>query len=168
MKQKYSLMIADVQIGVVADADPAQVERIVGILDRKMREINLKSRLCSKHEAALLCALEFCADKLAMQDETAELRERCEKFTSVLDSFKAQVAEMTEKIESLQKENEVLRSLISAKPAEEVVEEIPTPTELFAKIAEDAGNVKVEEPEEKSNSRSRVGSMFDLLSFNDF
>lgn len=162
-------MIADIQIGVVADAEPAQVERIVGILDRKMREINLKSRLCSKHEAALLCALEFCADKMAMQDENNELHERCEKFTSVLDSFKAQVAEMSATIESLQKENEVLRSLISTKPAEEeVVEEAPTPTELFAEIAEDASTVKADEPETKSNSRSRVGSMFDLLSFNDF
>ena len=167
MKQKYSLMIADIQIGVVTDAEPAQVERLVGILDRKMREISLRSRLCSKHEAALLCALDFCADKLALQDENAELSERCEKFTSVLESFKAQTAEMTQQLEDLKKENEVLRSLISGKTEEPVV--APTPTQLFAEIAEDATNtVKAEVTEEDAPSRSRVGSMFDLLSFNDF
>ncbi|MBE6694756.1 MAG: cell division protein ZapA [Ruminococcaceae bacterium] len=172
MKQKYSLMIADIQIGVVTDADPAYVERLVGILDRKMREINLKSRLCSKHEAALLCALEFCADKLAMTDENEELAERCEKYGAVLESFKAQTADLTSRLEELKKENEVLRSLISGAPAQEAVaENVPSPTQLFAEIAEDATNKVVApapEEEDPSTSRSRVGSMFDLLSFNDF
>ena len=73
MKQKYSLMIADIQLSVVTDAPHEEVEKIVGILDRRMREINLKSRRCSKNEAALLCALDFCAERLSLQEKNAEL-----------------------------------------------------------------------------------------------
>ena len=39
MKQKYVLNIADLQINVVTSAPAEDVEKISGMLDRKMREI---------------------------------------------------------------------------------------------------------------------------------
>lgn len=178
MKQKYSLMVADMQLSVVADANPADVEKIVGILDRKMREISLKSRSCSKNEAALLCALDFCAERLAMQDQLAELESRNEKYAAVLDAFKEQVSELQADLAKLKAENEALRAGKTV-----------TPTEFLAQVADaqvgdtPAGNEQisleetapeimaevptVEEVKPKTKSRSRVGSMFDLLSFND-
>ena len=184
MKQKYSLMIADMQLSVITDAEPEQVEKIVGILDRKMREINLKSRRCSKNEAALLCALDFCADKMTLQEENAELSERCEKYATVLDAFKEQVADLREQLDNMKNENEVLRSVISRgegfgmqeKKEEEVIP--PSPSELLAQIADASGIIGASdmpeaEPEAPAEAqtegegRSRVGSMFDLISFND-
>ncbi len=184
MKQKYSLMVADMQISVVADADPAQVEKIVGILDRRMREINLQSPSCSKNEAAILCALDFCAERLAMQDQVSELENRNDKYAAVLAAFKEQVAELQTGIGKLKAENEMLRRAIEAAP------EAPkpvTPSEFLAQVAdaqtgaadqisivETAPEVVAEVPvteaaeeKPKAKSRSRVGSMFDLLSFND-
>lgn len=186
MKQKYSLVVADMQISVVADAEPAQVEKIVGILDRRMREINLKSHSCSKNEAAILCALDFCAERLAMQDQVAELENRGEKYAAVLAAFKEQVADLQKDIAALKAENESLRRALadSTRPV--------TPTEFLAQVADaqtgDGGQVSIadtapevvaevpvtaptaETPAEekpKAKSRSRVGSMFDLLSFHD-
>lgn len=184
MKQKYSLVVADMQISVVADAEPAQVEKIVGILDRRMREINLKSHSCSKNEAAILCALDFCAERLAMQDQVAELENRNEKYAAVLDAFKEQVAGLQDDIATLKAENEALRRSLAdaSKPV--------TPTEFLAQvadaqsgsseqvsIADTAPEVVAEVPvapaiesaeeKPKAKSRSRVGSMFDLLSFHD-
>ena len=58
MKQKYTITIAAVQMNIITDEAPEAVETVVGILDRKMREISLKSgNRCPKNEAALLCAL---------------------------------------------------------------------------------------------------------------
>ena len=57
MKQKYTITVADMDLNIISDASPDEVENIVGILDRKMRDINLKSPRCTKNEAALLCAL---------------------------------------------------------------------------------------------------------------
>ena len=178
MKQKYSLVVADMQLSVVADANPAEVEKIVGILDRKMREITLKSRSCSKNEAALLCALDFCAERLTLQDQITELENRNEKYAAVLDAFKEQVAELQADVAKLKIENEALRANKTVTPTEFLAQVADAQTEtpvasdqisldeiapdVVAEITEPAPEVKP-----KAKSRSRVGSMFDLLSFND-
>ena len=86
MKQKYTLSIADVELNVTVDESPETVEYIVGVIDRKMREILLKSKYCPKTTAALLCALDLCADKVkakeeieSLRDELASLEERIKK-----------------------------------------------------------------------------------------
>ena len=67
MKQKYTITIADIEMNVITEEPPEFVDELVGIIDRKIREINTASRRCSKNEAALLCALDYCSDKMKMQ-----------------------------------------------------------------------------------------------------
>ncbi len=169
MKQKFTLNIADLQLSVITDATVEEVERISGILDRKMREIYLKSR-CPKTEAALLCAMEFVADRLTLQEQNEELDSRCEKYAIVLDSLKERNAEKDEELEHLRRENEVLRSLLTRNAEEPIAPDPISPSEFLATVA-DAQNepapTKEDEPVEVPKSRSRVGSMFDLLSFSE-
>ncbi len=194
MKQKYTLHIADLQLSVVTDASPDEVDRISGILDRKMREIYLKSR-CPKTEAALLCALDAVADRLGQQAELGELEERCEKYAIVLESIKARNEEQADELERLRRENELLRSLIANGGTTEeegpiAPDPIP-PTDFFTEVAdaqkgsaeeavtesvapaevgktEEAPATAEETPAaEPPRRRSRVGSMFDLLSFDE-
>ncbi len=66
MKQRYTITIAGTEMNVITDEAPEFVDEIVGILDRKMREINSSSRRCSKTEAAFLCALDYCSDKVRL------------------------------------------------------------------------------------------------------
>lgn len=171
-KKRYSLVIADMEVNVITDARPDEVDMIVGILDRKMREINLKSRCCSKNEAALLCALEFCAERLAMADQLTELESRNEKYATVLAAFKEKLAALESAEADLRRENELLRSLLASGGGAERVPEEPqppvTPTEFLAEVADAQTEKAPEQPTEpKQKSRSRVGSMFDLLSFNE-
>lgn len=188
MQQKYTLHIADLQLSVRSDASPEEVEQISGILDRKMREIYLKSH-CPKTEAALLCAMEFVADRRMLQEHTEELEERCEKYDLVLESFKERCSDQAEELDRLRGENAVLRSLLTREqeaeePEEEHVALDPiSPTAFLASVAEaqtepvvgEAAPVSapieqstpVEAVEEAPKRRSRVGSMFDLLSFNE-
>lgn len=191
MKQKYSLNIADIQLDVVADAAPAEVEKIAGMLDRKMREIYLHSRSCTKNEAALLCALEFCADRLAGQERLAELEELSEKYSEVLKVIREKNAELGEEVEKLRSENTLLRSLLTDKgehPTEAVV--LPTETvteaepaakpvsakEFLRQVADaqygEQPAVPAEENKGKDENpapagRRKAGSMFDLLSFDE-
>ena len=178
MKQKYTLLIADMEINVVTDQPQESVEYIVGILDRKIREIILKSKRCSKNEAALLCALDFCAEKI-------QIKERTEELENLLSDTRDDMAQMEEKIEMLKKnlqsvekenarleaENDRLRAIMETKtgvpasspaasPAPVVVP--VTPEEVPAAPATE----KVEETK-KSKVKNRVGSMFDLLTFSD-
>ncbi len=182
MKQKFTLQIADLQLSIITDASVEDVERISGLLDRKMREIYLKSR-CPKTEAALLCAMEFVADRFSLQEQNAELEDRCEKYALVLENLKERTTDQAAEIERLRNENDVLRSLLTRAadaPAEEpeapIAPDPISPTEFLASVA-DAQNEPVDDPapapvvEEPApapqKSRSRVGSMFDLLSFGE-
>ena len=197
MKEKFTLHIADLQLSVVTDATAEEVERISGILDRKMREIYLKSR-CPKTEAALLCALEFAAERMTQQTEIAALTDRCAQYDLTVEELEARLTAEAEEAERLRQENEILRSLVGG---EKTAPNPISPTAFLAEVAEaqntpapqtapapaaererdgealtiddmfaeaEAEEARAEAAaEEAPRSRSRVGSMFDLLSFGE-
>ena len=220
MKQKYTLVISDVELNVVTEASKEAVEKIVGILDRKMRDINLKSYRCTKNQAALLCALEYCSEKLELQDRNAELEEIAEQDAATIAEQENKIAELQAEIEKLQGENEIMHNILERaaastkrmmgnhEPAAEVTEapeaaeepeapqapevtealeepeapeqltvdfdeaEQPTVNTKAAQVLEEIADSQTDAPRvkakaKKAKSRSRVGSMFDLLTFND-
>ena len=76
MKQKLTITIADVQMNIVTEESPEAVENLRSIVDRRIREIYLQSgNRCPKTEAALLCALDYCAERSKMQEEVTRLEE---------------------------------------------------------------------------------------------
>ena len=236
MKKKYTLVISDVEMNVVTDAPWESVEKIVGILDRKMRDIHLKSYRCTKNQAALLCALEYCSEKLELQARNDELEEIAEQDAATIAEKEQRIAELEEELAKLHGENEIMHNILeraaastkrmmghqepAAQPAEEPVAEAPAAQEkpvaeqpaveeepvveapaqepeqltvdfaraeqpapeaepvaevntkaaqVLEEIADsqtDVPRVKAKVKKPKSN-RSRVGSMFDLLTFND-
>ncbi len=176
MKEKYTISIADVQLNVIADGNKEQIERIVGIIDRRMREILLKSHQCPKTQAALLCALDLCADKLEAKEEIEVLKEaltnESEQLKRAQESYD-RVQSLNLKLENdkaeLEAENARLRSII-----EEAIKNNTIPAAAAEQVEQltiaDVEETAQEQPEEqikKDNSRSRVGSMFDLLTFSD-
>ena len=73
MKQKYTITVAGVQMNVIAEESAETVEALVGMVDRKMKEIGNR---CPKAEAALLCALDYCSDKIKVQRKAKALESR--------------------------------------------------------------------------------------------
>ena len=55
MKQKYTITIAGTEMNVVTEESAEFVDEIVGVIDRKIREINTTCRRCSRNEAARFC-----------------------------------------------------------------------------------------------------------------
>lgn len=162
MKQKYTITVADMEVNVLSEAPAEEVEKIVGVLDRRIRSILLKSQSCSKTEATILCALDFCADKLQMKEAIEVLMSDLEDERSKIAVLEEKVALLENNLEKterecarLESENKKL-SGVEDKPDEQSTETQPTeaqPTES--------------ETEKKARSRSRVGGMFDLLTFTD-
>lgn len=173
MKQKYTITIADMDLNVISEAPSEEVEKVVGILDRRVRSILLKSQNCSKTEAIMLCALDLCSDKLKLKEAVeslmSELDDEKEKNSVLADKLTLleKNIEKTEKeCARLQAENkrlmfngEVFRSSEPAAKAESVASEQTAPTEAPAE--NNGGNSGAR------SQRSRVGEMFDLLTFTD-
>jgi hypothetical protein len=117
------------------------------------------------------------ADRISMSEKTAELEDKCAKYGVVLDGLKDRNADLVSELERLRNENAVLRSLLtqSGKPADPVSPDPIPPTEFLSRVA-DAQNETAAEtvaesfeetPAEEPRRRSRVGSMFEQLSFGD-
>ncbi len=203
MKQKYAITVADMELSIISDASPDEVENIVGILDRRMREINLKSPRCTKNEAAILCALSYCSERIAMQEAFKKVEKDAFRFAGENEKLKKNLEQMQEEIDRLRADAAVMRSILDhaaanaaaaetekkeearrrfakTENAKETVAPMPMGDQLSAfdtlPIAETAEVAEGEKPAEergdarfgdKSKTKNRVGSMFDLLTFSD-
>ncbi len=214
MKQKYTITVADMELNIISDAAPDEVENLVGILDRRMRDINLKSPRCTKNEAAVLCALSYCSERIAMQEAFKKVEKDAFRFAGENEKLKKTIESLQEELDNLRKDASVMRSILDraaisvtpqddmadakakyvpkapVKPAETKKEapaaeqisafdppyeeptEAPVATVPPATAPADvAASASVEEEQTKaqkpSGNKSRVGTMFDLLTFSD-
>ena len=94
MKQRYKITIADIPMNVTSDESPEAVEALVGVIDRHIREIYHKSNRCSKTEAALLCALDYCSDKIKAQRKIKSLETKLAFTETALDELQAENEEL--------------------------------------------------------------------------
>ncbi len=194
MKQKYTITVADLELNIISDAAPDEVENIVGILDRRMREINLKSPRCTKNEAAMLCALSYCSERIAMQEAFKKVEKDAFRFAADNEKLKKQIESLETEVSNLRKDAEIMRSIMdhAAKAAQPVAKEKPvtkavSPAEQLsafdtapaveqpAASVPAAAPVATKEQKEEDTSKkaaqkankNRVGNMFDLLTFSD-
>lgn len=114
MKQKFTITIADIEMSILSEGSADEVEAVVAKVDRRIRDICRQSQRISKNEAALLCALEFCAacdiaerdisrsdvDYEALKEENAKLAEACEKLADSYSRLEEKLAAQKERYEA--------------------------------------------------------------------
>ena len=101
MKQKYTITIADIEMNVISEEPAEAVEALVGIVDRRMREITSASKRCSKSEAALLCALDYCSDRIKAQRKVKALESKLSLTETAMDELEAENMELRRELEAL-------------------------------------------------------------------
>ena len=99
MSQRYTITLAGMPMNIMTDESPEAVEAIVGIIDRRMREINLKSNRCSKTEAALLCALDYCSDKIKSQRKVKKLEAMIAEYELKISELEEEISELEARLE---------------------------------------------------------------------
>lgn len=101
MKQKYTLTIAGVTMNVVTEESPEAVEALVRLVDRKMLEITGGGMQCPKVEAALLCALDYCSERLRAQRKVKALETRLASAELASEELELENTLLKEELESL-------------------------------------------------------------------
>ena len=101
MKQKYTLTIAGVTMNVVTEESPEAVEALVRLVDRKMLEITGGGMQCPKVEAALLCALDYCSERLRAQRKVKALETRLASAELASEELELENTLLKEEVESL-------------------------------------------------------------------
>lgn len=186
MKEKYTLTVANSQINIVTEQPKNEIDEIVGVVDRRIREIHLHSKTCSRTDAAIILCLEYCAEKM-------ELQKTIRSFNSQVERLNLMSAAANKEMAALQRENDMLRATLALggkapqkKEVEEqiafddmvvdesVSEEPKEPQTAIEKILdekeEEARSSSDEQKHEKPHAKARkkkVRAMFDMISFDD-
>lgn len=106
MKQKYTITLAGVTMNVVSDESPEAVDSLVRLVDRKVLEITGGGMQCPKVEAALLCALDYCSERIKAQRKLKATETR-------LASAELAAEELESENESLRQELDQLKMMIA-------------------------------------------------------
>ena len=192
MKQKYTITVADMELSIISDAAPDEVENIVGMLDRRMRDINLKSPRCTKNEAAILCALAYCSERIAMQEAFKKVEKDAFRFAGENEKLKKTIENMQEELDNLRKDAAVMRAILDRAalvpmPVAQEESKEPAPTKDEQEVAAQEEKPEAQQPtapvpaadavaasadvsdEDKkpAGGKNRMGTMFDLLTFSD-
>ena len=101
MKQKYTITIANVQMNVIAEESPDTVEGLVGMVDRKMKEIMGPGSRCSKTEAALLCALDYCSERVKAQRKLKSIEGKLDIAENTVDELEYENAQLRKELDEL-------------------------------------------------------------------
>jgi cell division protein ZapA (FtsZ GTPase activity inhibitor) len=162
---KYTITIADIDLNISTEESPEMVDRLVGMLDRRIRDLLARMPRLSKSEATILCAVDYCAQYIKTEDKTHEIEHDFVKLSKENDMLREENARLQANNEDLRRENRVMHNIItksvnSAFPAfskpvegEQLTIKTETPAEEVAPVVDTA---PVEAPVEKPAPAAKV------------
>ena len=171
-----------------------EIDDIVGIVDRRIRDIHLYSKTCSRTDAAMLLCLDYCAENLEHQKTLKSLNAQIERVELSNEAANKHIAVLEKEIDILRASLEVAnanmpKTILSNKHLsdqiafDQINDEMPKIEEIEAKPTANAvdeilvAHASQEESEpilpisdEKPHAKARkkkVRAMFDMISFDD-
>ena len=110
---KYTITIADIELNISTEESPEMVDRLVTSLDRRIRDLLLRMPRLSKSEAAILCAVDYCAQNIKTENKTHELEHDFVKLSKDNELLREENAKLQANNEDLRRENQVMHSIIT-------------------------------------------------------
>ncbi len=128
MKEKFNIEIAGLPLTIVSDEEKAHIEAVAAVLDERVRDLTVHNKRCSKVDAALLCALDYCSEAKKLEEQ--------------IHNLEAQIALYEANIKRYRDENTELKGMINeleAKPKKKKISDDQIIMELN-EISENAEN----------------------------
>ena len=97
IKRKVDLNIAGITISVITDEADIFVKAIEKKMDEEMKALLRNVRL-SQFDAAMLCAIDFCADKLSAEKKLRNLEAQVSLYEVNLRRLKNEVSSLKKKL----------------------------------------------------------------------
>ena len=179
MKKKYSLTIANSQIDIITEEDKDTIDTVVGIVDRKIREVYLHSKgECSRTNAAILVCLDYCAEKIDLQKALKNANAQIDRLTLINETAEKEKAALLREIEALRtsldasnsSRKTASRRILTEQMAFDDIAEEEAPASVIPEVVEEALTPPTEEGNEKPHvklKKKKVRAMFDNIAFDD-
>lgn len=182
---RYTITIADVDLFIQTEESADTVRLLIDTVDARIREIAGKNLRLSKSEASILCAVDYCADKLKCEDRNRELELRISELSEELDAIRKDFTNLSTESDELRRENRILNGIITRNltaaaqnaDREKVTADVqlsleselaaapaPAAEVMFDNESAEDGEA-TEKTERRSDKNNKVGDMFDLLTF---
>lgn len=97
IKRKVDLNVAGITISVITDEADIFVKAIEKKMDEEMKSLLRNVRL-SQFDAAMLCAIDFCADKLSAEKKLRNLEAQVSLYEVNLRRLKNEVASLKKQL----------------------------------------------------------------------
>ena len=108
MKERYNIEISDIQLSVVSDEPEDFVHSIVEKINERVNDLIVRNNRCSKLDAALLCALDYCG-------ECTKAEKRIRNLEAQISLYDANLKRMREELASSQKASPAVKSALGIK-----------------------------------------------------
>lgn len=108
MKERYNIEISDIQLSVVSDEPEDFVNSIVEKINERVNDLIVRNKRCSKLDAALLCALDYCG-------ECTKAEKRIRNLEAQTSLYDANLKRMREELAASQKASPAVKSALGIK-----------------------------------------------------
>ena len=108
MKERYNIEISDIQLSVVSDEPEDFVNSIVEKINERVNDLIVRNKRCSKLDAALLCALDYCG-------ECTKAEKRIRNLEAQISLYDANLKRMREELAASQKASPAVKSALGIK-----------------------------------------------------
>lgn len=98
--EKYDIEVAGIAMTVKTDENEDFVRYVVEELDRRIVGMTQKNLNCSKTEAAILSALDYCCEKIRSEKKIKNLEAQVALYTANVNRLKSENQELRAKLEA--------------------------------------------------------------------
>lgn len=110
---KHTITIADIDLNITTEESPEMVEHLVTVLDRRIRDLLTRMPRLSKSEAAILCAVDYCAQSIKSETKTHEMERDFIKISKELETIRQEHEALVTTVDELRRENRIMHDIIT-------------------------------------------------------